>query len=63
LQEHLVKFAEAVYAPPFRDFRARLKEALVLDGIFSTSRVRAPLMGLTEDERREVAGALKGSRD
>lgn len=48
----VVKFAQAVYAPPFRDFRARLKEALVFDGIFTTSRVRAPLMGLSENERK-----------
>jgi dihydrodipicolinate synthase/N-acetylneuraminate lyase len=62
LYEDMIGFAETVYAPPFRDFRARLKEALVLDGTFSTSRVRAPLMGLAEDERRRVAHALMNSR-
>jgi 4-hydroxy-tetrahydrodipicolinate synthase len=62
LQENLVRFARAVYAPPFRDFRARLKEALVLDGVFKTSRVRAPLMSLSDDERSRVADALESSR-
>lgn len=59
LQQKLVTFAQAVYAPPFRDFRARLKEALVLDGVFARSRVRAPLMDLSQEERARVAEASR----
>jgi 4-hydroxy-tetrahydrodipicolinate synthase len=62
LQEALLPLAKAVYAPPFRDFRARLKEALVMDGIFATGRVRPPLMPLTNEERAAVREASKNAR-
>ena len=63
LQEALVPLARAVYAAPFRDFRARLKQVLVADGVFATSRVRAPLMPLTTEQRSSVLKASERTRD
>jgi 4-hydroxy-tetrahydrodipicolinate synthase len=57
LQQSLLPLAKAVYAPPFRDFRARLKEVLVADGILASARVRAPLMPLGIRERAAVLEA------
>ncbi len=62
IQRSLTVFADAVFAPPFRNFRARLKEALRIDGIIKSSHVRPPLPPLTEIERQEIALALAGSR-
>jgi 4-hydroxy-tetrahydrodipicolinate synthase len=59
LQRSLLPLARAVYAAPFRDFRARLKEVLVADGIFASARVRAPLMPLGNNERLAVLEAKK----
>ncbi len=54
LQNALLPLAKAVYAAPFRDFRARLKTALVADRTFATANVRAPLMPLTDEEKAAV---------
>lgn len=62
LFERLVGFARTIYEPPFRDFRARLKEALCHDGILTTSHVRAPLLPLPDQERQRVVRALRDSR-
>jgi 4-hydroxy-tetrahydrodipicolinate synthase len=63
LEDQLVIFAEAVYEPPFRNFRARLKEALRADGVIATSHVRRPLAPLTEAERDRVINALVATRE
>jgi 4-hydroxy-tetrahydrodipicolinate synthase len=63
LQEALLPLANAVYAPPFRDFRARLKEILAARGIFATARVRPPLMSLTNEERAKMLTAVKSTKD
>jgi 4-hydroxy-tetrahydrodipicolinate synthase len=62
LQEALLPLANAVYAAPFRDFRARLKQVLVADGVFATPRVRAPLMPLTTEERSLLLKTSEGTR-
>ncbi|MBN9004108.1 MAG: dihydrodipicolinate synthase family protein [Rhizobiales bacterium] len=63
LQEALLPLANAVYAPPFRDFRARLKEILAAGGIFTNARVRPPLMPLANEERARMLTALKSTQD
>jgi 4-hydroxy-tetrahydrodipicolinate synthase len=62
MQEALLPLAKAVYAAPFRDFRARLKAVLVSDGIFATAHVRAPLMSLAGQERSTVLEVSKNAR-
>lgn len=54
----LQPFAEAVFSPPFRNFRARLKYALTLKGIIASERVRPPLLPLSESERKTIEKAL-----
>lgn len=63
LFQRLLRFAQVIYEPPFRDFRARLKEALRHDGVLTTSRVRAPLLALSPQERERVIEALTVSRE
>lgn len=63
LQEALLPLAKAVYAAPFRDFRARLKEVLAASGIFTIARVRPPLMCLAKEERSEMLTVLKCTQD
>jgi 4-hydroxy-tetrahydrodipicolinate synthase len=54
----LSTFAHLVSRLPKRNFRARLKEALQHRGIFSSSRVRPPLPGLSDVERSEVIASF-----
>lgn len=42
----LLPIIEMLFAPPFRDFRARLKELLRLQGVIRTAAVRPPLAPL-----------------
>jgi 4-hydroxy-tetrahydrodipicolinate synthase len=58
----LERFSRVVYEQPFRDFRARLKEALVHDGVIATSLVRPPLPPLSALERERIVSALEASR-
>jgi 4-hydroxy-tetrahydrodipicolinate synthase len=57
--------ARYAWRPPFRDYRPRMKEVLVAQGLFRTAEVRRPLLPLCESERtciRELArqaGALR----
>ena len=52
--------AQALFARPVRNYRARVKEALRLLGVIPTAVVRPPLLPLDEAERRAVAAALCG---
>jgi 4-hydroxy-tetrahydrodipicolinate synthase len=52
--------AEALFARPVRNYRARIKEALRLLGVLPNAVVRPPLLPLDEGERRAVAEALTG---
>jgi 4-hydroxy-tetrahydrodipicolinate synthase len=62
LQAALLPLAKAVYAAPFRDFRARLKTVLAADGTFASTHVRAPLMAISDDERAAVLSAAGRAR-
>jgi len=57
--DRLQPLVDTIFAPPVRDYRARLKEALVQLGVLRNSYVRPPLMPLSEGERRAVRKALK----
>jgi 4-hydroxy-tetrahydrodipicolinate synthase len=50
--------AEALFARPVRNYRARIKEALRLLRVLPNAVVRPPLLPLDEGERRAVADAL-----
>lgn len=51
--------ADAIFASPVRDYRARAKEALRLAGVLENSVVRPPLLPLDEGERRRVREAME----
>jgi dihydrodipicolinate synthase/N-acetylneuraminate lyase len=55
----LQPLCDAIFAPPVRDYRARLKHALARLEIIGEAHVRPPLRPLTRDARDLVDGALK----
>lgn len=55
----LQPLCDAIFAPPVRDYRARLKHALATLGVIDEAHVRPPLLPLSEDERVAVERALK----
>ena len=54
--------AAALFAPPVRNYRARLKEALRQMGIIPNAHMRPPLLDLDVDECRAVELALAAAR-
>lgn len=57
--EDLLLLEDVIFAPPVRNYRARLKEALVMMGILKTPYVRPPLQPISEEERKLLREALK----
>jgi 4-hydroxy-tetrahydrodipicolinate synthase len=56
--ERLQPLEEAIFARPVRDYRARTKEALVVQGLLDRATVREPLLPIDDDDRRRVREAL-----
>ena len=48
----------AMFAAPVRNYRARAKEALVMQGLIPRAKVREPLLPVSDDERRAMHKAL-----
>ncbi|MGB9614782.1 MAG: dihydrodipicolinate synthase family protein [Fervidobacterium sp.] len=57
--EQLLPLVNVIFAPPVRNYRARLKEALAMMGILKTIYVRPPLMLISKVEREEIRNVLK----
>jgi 4-hydroxy-tetrahydrodipicolinate synthase len=58
--ERLHPLIDAVFGrPPIRNYRARIKEGLVAQGVIPLSTVREPLLPISDRERREVQEALR----
>ncbi len=55
----LQPLCDAIFAPPVRDYRARLKHALTTLGVIDRAYVRPPLLPLSDDEAGSVERALK----
>jgi dihydrodipicolinate synthase/N-acetylneuraminate lyase len=51
--------ADAIFAQPVRNYRARMKEALVMLGILYRATVRPPLLPVSDAERQDVRRALQ----
>ena len=51
LGRRIQKLADVVFAPPVGNYRARLKEALVMLGVLERNYVRPPLLPIHDDER------------
>jgi 4-hydroxy-tetrahydrodipicolinate synthase len=63
LNEAVVRpLADALFAPPVRNYRARLKEALRQLGVIPGATMRPPLLDLDESECESVRRALAGVR-
>jgi 4-hydroxy-tetrahydrodipicolinate synthase len=56
--ERLQPLEEALFARPVRDYRARTKEALVMQGLLERATVREPLLPVGEADRARVRAAL-----
>jgi 4-hydroxy-tetrahydrodipicolinate synthase len=57
----LEPIAQTVFAPPFRDFRVRLKEGLRQLGVIASADVRSPLLPLSPHETDAIADMLTRS--
>ena len=51
-----------IFAPPIRNYRARVKEALVALGVLDQAHVRPPLLPLPREERAAVREAVARAR-
>lgn len=58
LYEKINPVAQMAFAPPVRNYRARLKEILKLQGVLPGSAVRAPLLELDKSEKALVKKVL-----
>lgn len=58
LWERLKPLVDVIFAPPARDYRARLKEALVLLGVIKDATVRPPLVPISREDRVRIRLAL-----
>ncbi|MFQ5899330.1 MAG: dihydrodipicolinate synthase family protein [Candidatus Methylomirabilia bacterium] len=61
LGDRIQRVVDALFAPPVRDYRARLKEVLVLQGIITHAHMRAPLLPVGSDEREALKKALEAA--
>jgi dihydrodipicolinate synthase/N-acetylneuraminate lyase len=52
------RLADAVFARPVAQYRARLKEALVMLGVLADASVRPPLLPIDDSERETLRAAL-----
>lgn len=58
IREKIEVLAHTIYARPFRDYRTRAKEALVMQGIIPAAHVRPPLLPLNQKEKENIKAAL-----
>jgi len=58
LGARLQALADVIFAPPTTDYRARTKEALKMLGVIETSTVRAPLLSISDKERKIIREAV-----
>jgi 4-hydroxy-tetrahydrodipicolinate synthase len=58
IMDRLTPLANAIFAPPVRNYRARAKAALVMQGILARETVRPPLLPISDAERDRIRKAL-----
>ena len=59
IREKIQVLAQTIYARPFRDYRTRAKEALVLQGVIPYSYVRPPLLPINSEEKKKIKNVLE----
>jgi 4-hydroxy-tetrahydrodipicolinate synthase len=58
IMERLTPLVNAIFAPPVRNYRARTKAALVMQGLVERDVVRPPLPPISDAEREGIRKAL-----
>jgi 4-hydroxy-tetrahydrodipicolinate synthase len=58
IQERLLPLVDAVFAPPIRDFRSRIKAILAFQGIIENAHVRPPLLDISKNELEKLKVAM-----
>jgi len=58
IMDLLAPLERAMFAAPVRNYRARAKEALVMQGILPRAKVREPLLPVSDDDRHAIRKAL-----
>jgi 4-hydroxy-tetrahydrodipicolinate synthase len=58
IMERLTPLVNAIFAPPVRNYRARTKAALVMQGLLERDVVRPPLLPISDAEREGIRKAL-----
>jgi len=59
LGDRIQKVVDALFAPPVRDYRARAKEVLVMQGIIRHAHMRPPLLPVGPEDRQALKEALE----
>ncbi len=59
--DRIQKLVDAVFAAPVRDYRARSKEALVMQGILPHAHMRPPLVPVGPEDRQRLKQALEAA--
>ena len=61
LGDRVQTVVDAMFAPPVRDYRARAKEILVMQGILAGAHVRPPLLPISPEDRQGLKRALEAA--
>ena len=59
LGDRIQKVVDAIFAPPVRDYRARSKEVLAMQGIIKHTHMRPPLLPIGPEDRAALKKALE----
>lgn len=57
--DRVQRLADVIFAPPIRDYRVRLKEALRILGVIPGAAIRPPLPPVSDEDRDRIAAALR----
>ena len=58
LGDRIQRLVDAMFAPPVRDYRARCKEVLVMQGILKHAHMRPPLVPIGAEDRQRLKQVL-----
>jgi 4-hydroxy-tetrahydrodipicolinate synthase len=59
IRDKIQLLAQTIYARPFRHYRTRSKEALVLQGVIPHAYVRPPLLPISREEVNHIRDVLE----
>ena len=59
--DRIQRLVDAMFAAPVRDYRARAKEILVMQGILKHAYMRPPLLPISPEDRQTLKRALEAA--